>query len=759
MPHKIPLIGYASRLSGRPGDSIDFKVSSDSSEPFEASLIRIHCADPNPDGPGLIHEDVPAAFEGRYPSRRQDYALGSYVRIAHGGRLPALQSFTLVATVWPTTPDKGLQGVIGACDESLSAGVALCIGEDGSACVRLGSGRGEPVTLSAGPPLKARRWYRIWASYDARSGRLTVGQAALDGVAPAALASVAAEPARATALSDPILIAALGAAQPRHHFNGKIEAPMILGEALDAEALAALTPADAAPRSLACWDFSRGISTLRVEDIGPGGHHGEIVNLPARAMTGASWRGQEMCWRHAPEHYGAIHFHDDDFYDCAWATDFSFTIPEDLRSGVYAARLRCGPWEDNIPFFVCPPKGEKQAELCVVIPTFTYVIYSDNGRYDFGPALKEKMAAWGAYPWNPAEHPDFGQSAYNLHSDGSGVCHVSSRRPLLTLKSGYLTLTAPGSGSGLRHFQADSHLFAWLRHQGIDFDVVTDQELHDEGSAVLTPYRAVLTTTHPEYHTAESLDAFLGYREAGARLGYLGGNGFYWRIALHAEAPGAIEIRRGEGGLRLWAAEPGEYYHAFDGAYGGLWRRNGRPPQAIAGLGFSAQGTFIGSYFRRTPESYDPQVSWIFEGIDDEIVGDFGLCGGGAAGYELDRADPALGSPDDLVVVARSEKHAASYMVVPEEILSHVATVTGESHEELIRADMSYFETPSGGAVFSTGSITFCGSLPSNGFDNNISRLLLNVVKRFLEPDGALRATGLGGAAEGKRTAPSPSSG
>ena len=247
----------------------------------------------------------------------------------------------------------------------------------------------------------------------------------------------------------------------------------------------------------------------------------------------------------------------------------------------------------------------------------------------------------------------------------------------------------------------------------------------------------MLTTTHPEYHTAESLDAFLGYRETGGRLGYLGGNGFYWRIALHPEAPGAIEIRRGEGGLRTWAAEPGEYYHAFDGAYGGLWRRNGRPPQAIAGLGFSAQGTFLGSYFRRTPESHDPKVSWIFEGIEEEILGDFGLSGSGAAGYELDRADPALGSPEELIVVARSEKHAESYMVVPEEVLSHVMTVTGESHDALIRADMGYFETPSGGAVFSTGSITFCGSLPSNGFDNNISRLLLNVVRRFLEPGGA----------------------
>ena len=52
--------------------------------------------------------------------------------------------------------------------------------------------------------------------------------------------------------------------------------------------------------------------------------------------------------------------------------------------------------------------------------------------------------------------------------------------------------------------------------------------------------------------------------------------------------------------------------------------------------------------------------------------------------------------------------------------------------DELIRADMIYFEVPGGGAVFSTGSITFCGSLPWNGGDNNISQVVGNVLQRFL---------------------------
>ena len=70
-------------------------------------------------------------------------------------------------------------------------------------------------------------------------------------------------------------------------------------------------------------------------------------------------------------------------------------------------------------------------------------------------------------------------------------------------------------------------------------------------------------------------------------------------------------------------------------------------------------------------------------------------------------------------------------MLVPEEHLTHVATWAGELLPDLVRADMVYFETANGGAVFSTGSITFCGSLSHNQYDNNISRIVENVLRRF----------------------------
>ena len=115
------------------------------------------------------------------------------------------------------------------------------------------------------------------------------------------------------------------------------------------------------------------------------------------------------------------------------------------------------------------------------------------------------------------------------------------------------------------------------------------------------------------------------YRDIG-NLVYLGGNGGYWRVARHPQ-DGTLEIRRTEGGVRTWESAPGEYYSAFDGSYGGLWRRNNRPPQQLFGVGFASQGSFTGMPYKRV--CFDSRFDWVFDGIDTDILGDFGFSGGG----------------------------------------------------------------------------------------------------------------------------------
>ena len=732
IPNTIALIGYADRWSARPGETISFKVSSRSAEPFQARLVRVISGDPNPAGPGIKEEAVASTFEGSWPSRAQDAQLGSYARIP-GARLEE-DALTVSATIWPTLPGRERQGIVSWLGDG--GGLALFLDAERGASVRVVTA-GSVETVAVGKPLRPRAWYQVWASVDPGRGTVTVGQRAHSPFAAVHDTGTASRRMKApTAKGDgTIFIGALGGSPVGGHFNGKIERPMIVrdatGEAGPSDVTSEAPPTEA--MVIADWDFSREISSLKVVDAGPNGWHGELVNLPARAMKGSNWSGREHCWRHAPAEYGAIHFHEDDLYGCGWETDFTYTVPDDLQSGSYAVRLACGEHEDMIPFFVLPPRGSRRTAICVLIPTFTYTVYGNYSRRLTNDDYLARSRDWGARDITPDDHQEYALSTYNFHTDDSGICYASQLRPMLNQRSAFLSYVDT-AGSGLRHYPADTHLLDWLEEKGYEFDLVTDHDLHREGYDLISSYRVVLTPSHPEYHTANTLDALQRHLDEGGRLMYLGGNGFYWRVALSEAAPGVVEIRRAEGGIRAWAAEPGEYYNAFDGAYGGLWRRNDRPPQRLAGVGFSGQGQFVGSYYVRAPGADDPRAAWIFEGVPDRILGDFGLSGGGAAGFEVDRVDTRLGSPPNTIILATSEQHGDTFIVVPEEILTHLATWPGEPPDALIRSDMAFFETGRGGAVFSVGSITFCGSLPHNGYENNISRITQNVLDRFLDP-------------------------
>ncbi|MEM1313626.1 MAG: N,N-dimethylformamidase beta subunit family domain-containing protein [Pseudomonadota bacterium] len=726
----LPLTGYLDRLSARPGERLEIKASCVDEGPCEARLVRLISTDPNPAGPGRIEEDLGDIFATRFAGRRQTHDLGSYAVMPSTSLAGGVLEVS--ARVWPTLFGRGEQAVLSAFDPATGRGLALCLDDDGVPMARLGLGADadDGAALRAGAPLALRRWHRVWLRYDPATGELLAGQEEIHppfGVAEPATARLRRSPGDLPAAPSWHL-AALGrdaSGRMTGLFNGKIERPQIH---LDGALVAA-------------WDFAQDISGTRVTDTGPHGRHGRLVNMPARAMRGADWTGRETCWRHAPDQYAAIHFHDDDLTDCGWETDFALDLPADLRSGIYGIRLSRGAQVDTIPFFVPPPQGKRTADLCVLMSTLTYVVYANFDRVDFDDSYRTRAAELGMEPLFPGDHPEYGFSTYNVHADGSGICHASPHRPMLNMRPGFMN-NLDDAGSGMRHFSADMHLIAWLEAKGIAYDVVTDHELDEEGEGLLAPYRAVLTGSHPEYHTGETLDALLAYRNGGGRFCYLGGNGFYWRVARHQEAREVVEIRRGEGGIRAWASEPGEYYNAFDGAYGGLWRRQDRPPQALAGVGFSAQGQFEGSLYRLTAAARQARAGWIFDCVPGETIGDFGLSGGGAAGFELDRADVGLGTPGHALILARSEGHSDTFVLVHEEQLTHLKTLPGEPAADLIRAEIVFFETPAGGAVFSTGSITFCGSLPSHGFDNDVSTMLENVVRRFLDPSPFAMPTG-----------------
>ena len=193
--------------------------------------------------------------------------------------------------------------------------------------------------------------------------------------------------------------------------------------------------------------------------------------------------------------------------------------------------------------------------------------------------------------------------------------------------------------------------------------MVTDEDLHFVGYDLIKYYQVILTGTHPECHSTPMWDAMKSWLDTG-----------------------------------------------------GLWRRIGRPPNLICGVGFIAQGFDVCSYYRRAVDADNPWVAFIMQSVTDKIIGDFSLIGGGAAGLELDCITTALGSPPNMLRLASSENHSALVTLVNEEFGVVPANIGGAQNDR-VRADLAFAQTPFGGALFAVSSIAWCGSLSHNGLD------------------------------------------
>lgn len=725
------ILAYADVVTAAPGDVVNVQVSCLGIDSFRADIVRLLSPQTGPDGQGYREEEVPTEASGVYPGRTQPIRLGSHVDLPALAASPA--SFTLHVLAWPTRLAGGAQALAGAWSDASRRGFALFLDHRGALALRIGDGT-ETAEYSTEVPLAERRWYRLAATFAAGSNRIELHQVPIDahGFDPSTPMTVQHRARIAPAAPDTHLRLAAwqgleGAAAG--HFNGKLERPCLVRRALPAAEIARLAD-DAACLALdddllGAWDFSREIASDRVVDLSPQGMHGRTVNLPMRGATGHGWDGTERDWTRAPGQYGAIHFHEDDIDHAGWTPDVTLRIPEDLRSGVYAARLRGGGCETHVPFFVRPPAGTATAPVAFLAPTASYTVYANNRARFFSAGTE--MLRGQLLDIDATDllllHLPLGLSTYCSHSDGSSVCFGTRLRPMTNFRP----------KGRLWNFSSDLFVVDWLERMGCGYDVITDEDLHREGASLLQRYQAVVTGSHPEYASLEMLDGLEAYLKGGGRLMYLGGNGFYWRISYQPGRPGVIEIRRTEDGTRPSTAAPGEYHHAFTGEYGGLWSRQGRPPNAIAGIGFIAQGFDASSYYRRQPGSLDPRAAFIFDGVDEEILGDFGHLGGGAAGDELDAFSTVAGSPPHALVLASSERHSNTFQLANDAILTPTGA-TNALHSPQIRADMVFFECPNGGAVFSTGSIAYVGSLSHDGYDNAIARLTGNVLRRFLDP-------------------------
>lgn len=745
---KIVLTGYCSSWSARPGEQIDFMVSAEGTSEVDVQLVRLIHGDENPDGPGFIEKEVDGPINGRRAVRRQFTQMGNFATVDDpDGHLALTGAFTIWAYIWPTVPDRGRQTILGRWSIADDKGYALGINDNGE--LEFWVGDGDKIdSLHGEVPLRHKQWYLVAISHDP-AGKSVLFQEPVESrygnllskVVPLDMRSHVAEPLRIQA-ADAGKGFLWGGAHDHNEgrgdfvgqlYNGKIDRCGIIGRALSREELDALRSDGPPSDSIAHWDTTAGYTDRgigdEITDLGPNGLHALGQNRPVRAMTGYNWNGRDDCFRLDFSQFGGVWFHDDAMIDCGWEATFSMTVPE-LKSGVYAARLREGACEDHMVFFVRPK--QPSAAIAMLMPTCSYLAYAnDRLGLDFPTSQLVSAHVPVFHDWDIelAKHPEYASSTYDNYSDGGGVCYSTRLRPIFNFRPKHRM-----AGTAVAwQFPADMSIIYWLETQGYDYDVITDQDLHAEGVDCLKPYNVVINGTHAEYYSEEMLDATEDYVAGGGRVMYLSGNGYYWAVSFREGDLTCMEVRKLESGSRAWQAMPGEHYMASNGERSGIWRNRGRPPQKLLGTGFTSEGMDESKPFRRMPDSFHRQVAWIFEGVEDELIGDFGLAAGGAAGIEIDRYDLTLGTPPHTWLLASSEGHSDNYPRVAEEIAFNFPGQGGTQHYH-IRADMTYFTAPNDGAVWSPSSIAWGQALPWNNGDNNVSRVMANVLNAFMKP-------------------------
>lgn len=693
------IVGYCEPLSLRAGGVVSYMASSHTPGEVALDVVQIICGDPTRSGPGfderVVETDLPATLQ----LVDQPITPGSYGEVSMGG-VAARSELRLKLHVMATRPT-GLQTV------------ATVVGDDGEELLSVRLAGGELIAESGTARIRLReravtnrRWYAVDVGLDLERGILS-GRAVAEGshspgrdlLEPAPDVEESEGASNGGPLSGLMLAASPGG----ERFDGRIARPLL--QADDSEFV---------------WDLSRDMAGRSMVEVSGQGRHGELHQLPARGVTGPGWDGTTQRWTDDPGQWDAVHFHHDDLYDAGWPAVAQFTVPADLPSGIYAFRVIGGAGEDRVPFFVRPGADVPTADIALLMPSATYMAYANHRTLIDGADFMGARTRLRPEHDYVRLHPEIGRSHYEKHPDGSGVMYSSRNRPVLQLR--------PGADGW--NFTPDTDLNAFLHHLEVGHDIISDEDLHADGIAALTPYRVIVTGTHPEYWSTAMLDALEAWQRSGGRLMYLGGNGFYWRVAFSDAWPGAMELRRAEDGVRNWQTEAGESYHSWGGEYGGLWRRNGRAPNELAGVGFAAQGFDKATHYVRSDEALESRAAWVLEGVEDRLIGTSGL-GGGAAGQEIDRFDERLGSPGHAVILASATSFGTDMLRTKEEF---EASIAFPSPDPYVRADMVFFETQAGGAVFSVSSISWFGALARNGYDNDVSRITENVVRRFLDP-------------------------
>lgn len=370
------------------------------------------------------------------------------------------------------------------------------------------------------------------------------------------------------------------------------------------------------------------------------------------------------------------------------------------RSGLYYlhAKTLSGRFF-AFPWIVAP--AEPQAPVAVLASTNTWNAYNNFGgrsnyiNPDGLPATpvvnarldlvryrnSESYAVWkpldSHYPPLSFDRPDIS-------------CHVPEEAQVTDPIAGRLhCVSAPG----------EWRLLGWLEREGFNYDLYAEAQLHS-GDLPLEKYRVLVLSVHPEYWTREMVLRVKKWAfESGGRLMYLGGNGLNCEVTLSDEGTMRCltHLNCLEGGKVGDIERPGQVFES-------RMHRTFESEARLLGVVFSDSGIMTAAPYRVIDDSH-----WAFAGTNlrnGDLFGEKTLherVPHGASGHETDKRSPS--SPPGTQLLAKG------------------------TNPEDGGAEMVWFRTPSGGEVFSVGSITYVASLL---VDESTSRITANVLSRFL---------------------------
>jgi len=250
-------------------------------------------------------------------------------------------------------------------------------------------------------------------------------------------------------------------------------------------------------------------------------------------------------------------------------------------------------------------------------------------------------------------------------------------------------------------------ILGWLESQGIQPDVYTDLDFHNDGLDA-GQYACLVFGTHPEYWTEQMYDNLVGYLDAGGSLVYLGGNGVF-EIGAPDNDQKEMVFRLGvEGGPRELA----------------LFRTRGKPELAVLGVA-TERCSVDGSPFLVRAAGHD-----LFAGTgvsDGDVFGDagfnIGFGNGKASAWEVDtsRGPGATGIPAPGCLL---NPEPVTPSVLPAGL---VVLAVGAPDGVGPGAEITFYDHPGGGFVLCAGSLTVGGSLVT---DAVLSGLVRNALTR-----------------------------